>query len=44
MMKTELSTMTGFSMPENYFQVCREENHDGKFYSKINVVDWDSLL
>ena len=44
MMKTELSTLTGFSMPEKYFEVCREENSDGKFYSKINAVDWDNLL
>lgn len=45
MMKTELSSMTGFSMPEKYFQVCREENHrDGKFYSKINAIDWDELV
>ena len=41
MMKTELCTLTGFSMPENYFQVCREEGSDGKFYSKINAIDWD---
>ena len=44
MMKTELSSMTGFSMPDKYFQVCREEAADGKFYSKINAIDWDELV
>ena len=44
MMKTELSSLTGFSMPEKFFQVVREEAADGKFYSKINAVDWDELL
>lgn len=44
MMKTELSSLTGFSMPEKFFRVCREEAADGKFYSKINAVDWDELL
>jgi DNA repair protein RAD50 len=43
MMKVELSSMTGFSMPDRYFQVCREEGADGKFYSKINAMDWDDL-
>jgi len=36
--------MSGFSMPDRYFQVSREENNDGKFYSKIHAVDWDELL
>ena len=44
MMKNELSTMTGFSMPEKYFQVRREEATDGKHYSKIEAIDWDELL
>jgi DNA repair protein RAD50 len=44
MMKTELTAMTGFSMPEKYFQVCREESPDGKFYSKIHAIDWDELV
>ena len=44
MMKTELSSLTGFSMPDKYFQVCREEAADGKFYSKINAIDWDELV
>ena len=44
MMKTELSTHTGFSMPDKYFQVRREEGIDGKHYSKIDAVDWDELL
>ena len=44
MMKTELSTLTGFSMPEKYFQVRREMAADGKYYSKINGIDWDEGL
>ena len=45
MMKTELATHTGFAMPEKYFHVRREEDAtDGKFYSKIDAVDWDELL
>ena len=44
MMKDELSTQTGFSMPEKYFQVFREEANDGKFYSKIQANSWDELL
>lgn len=44
MMKTELSSLTGFSMPEKYFQVRREQGIDGKFYSKIDAVDWDELV
>mmetsp|Transcript_16487 Transcript_16487/g.39219 ORF Transcript_16487/g.39219 Transcript_16487/m.39219 type:complete len:1428 (+) Transcript_16487:133-4416(+) len=44
MMKNELSAHTGFNMPERYFQVQREEcASDGKFYSKINAVDWDEI-
>jgi DNA repair protein RAD50 len=44
MMKTELSSQTGFVMPEKYFQVRREEGTDGKFYSKIDAIDWDELI
>jgi DNA repair protein RAD50 len=44
MMKTELSTQTGFSMPEKYYQVRREEGTDNKFYSKIDSVNWDELV
>lgn len=44
MMKTELATQSGFPMPEKYFQVRREEGADGKFYSKIDAIDWDELL
>jgi hypothetical protein len=44
LMKTELSSQTGFPMPEKYFQVRREEGTDGKFYSKIDAIDWDELL
>jgi len=43
MMKQELSSQTGFNMPERYYQVSREEGHDGRFYSRINAVDWDDL-
>lgn len=45
MMKNELASESGkFPMPEKYFQVRREEGADGKFYSKINAVDWDDLV
>ena len=44
LMKDELSTQTGFSMPETYFNVHRAEASDGKFYSKIDAKDWDELL
>jgi DNA repair protein RAD50 len=44
MLKTELSSQTGFDMPEKYFQVRREEGSDGKFYSKIDAIDWDELV
>lgn len=43
MMKTELSSLTGFSMPEKIFQVRREQHIDGKYYSKIDAVDWSEL-
>lgn len=43
MMKQELSSQTGFDMPERYFQVSREESHDGCYYSKITAVDWDEI-
>jgi DNA repair protein RAD50 len=43
-LKTELSTLTGFAMPEKYFKVRREEAVDGKHYSKIDAIDWDELL
>lgn len=43
MMKQELSAQTGFSMPERYYQVSREQGHDGRFYSKISAIDWDDL-
>lgn len=41
MMKNELQCHSGFVMPEFYFRVCREQSSDGKYYSKINRVDWD---
>jgi DNA repair protein RAD50 len=44
MMKNELSVLTNVSMPEKYFQIHREEGSDGKYYSKIDAVDWEELL
>ena len=44
MMKEQLSVQAGFSMPEKYFEVHREEASDGKYYSKIDAVSWDELL
>ena len=44
MMKTAISTHTGFSMPDKYFQVRQEEGIDGKHYSEIDAMDWDELL
>lgn len=44
MMKSELSTQSNVSMPEKYFQVRREEGMDGKYYSKIDAIDWEELL
>lgn len=44
MMKTEFSSQPGFPMPEKYFQVRREEGSDGKFYSKIDAIDWEELM
>jgi DNA repair protein RAD50 len=41
MMKQELSAQTDFSMPEKYFQVSREADPYGKYYSKIDAIDWD---
>jgi len=43
MMKEELAAHSGFTVPEQYFQVSREEGQDGKFYSRIHAVDWDSI-
>jgi DNA repair protein RAD50 len=44
MMKTELSGLTNFAMPEKYFQVRREATDDGKYYSKIDAIDWEELV
>lgn len=44
MMKSELSTQPNVSMPEKYFQIRREEGMDGKYYSKIDAIDWEELL
>lgn len=43
MMKNELAATAGTSMPERYFQVSREKAEDGKYYSKINALDWDEI-
>ena len=43
MMKLELSSQTGFNMPERYYQVSREEGNDGRYYSRISAIDWDEL-
>lgn len=44
LMKNELSSLTGFSMPDKYFEICREQAPDGKFYSKIHAKDWEDLV
>lgn len=44
MMKSELSSQSNVSMPEKYFQIRREEGMDGKFYSKVDAIDWEELL
>jgi len=44
MMKDELSTQTGVSMPEKYFHVRREQSEDENYYSKIDSVDWEELM
>ena len=44
MMKDELSSQTGFSMPEKYFHVRREQASDQKYYSKIEAINWDELM
>jgi DNA repair protein RAD50 len=41
MMKSELQCHSGFTMPEHYFRVYREQGSDGKYFSKIKLVDWD---
>ena len=43
LMKSELSTHTGFDMPETYFHVSRQEGTDGSYYSKIRAIDWDDI-
>jgi DNA repair protein RAD50 len=43
MLKTEMSSLTTFSMPEKYFRVYREMANDGKFYSKTKAVDWSDV-
>mmetsp|Transcript_33714 Transcript_33714/g.77810 ORF Transcript_33714/g.77810 Transcript_33714/m.77810 type:complete len:409 (-) Transcript_33714:83-1309(-) len=43
MMKEELQALAGVSMPEQYFQLFREQADDGNFYSKIRPVAWEDL-
>jgi hypothetical protein len=44
MMNMELSAMTDFGMPENYFRICRQEDaNSGKFFSHIERIPWDDL-
>ena len=42
-MRDELAKKSGFDMPEKFFQVRREEGADGKFYSKVDKIDWDQF-
>jgi DNA repair protein RAD50 len=44
LMNLELSTSIGFSKPEFYFRIRREEDGTrGRFFSKIDRVSWDEL-
>jgi len=43
MMRNELATQVGFSMPEYFYRISREELHPGRFYSKIERNDWAEL-
>lgn len=45
LLNTELSAISrgDFSMPEKFYKVIREQAHDGKYYSKINALDWGEL-
>lgn len=42
-LKLELMSLSGFSMPEKYFSLCREQATDGKYYSKIKPLGWEDL-
>ena len=42
-MRTELGTQGGFSMPEFYWRISREEMSRGKFYSRIDRLDWEDM-
>ncbi|CAM9113656.1 unnamed protein product [Pylaiella littoralis] len=42
-MRTELGTQGGFSMPEFYWRISREEMSRGKFYSRIDRLNWDDM-
>ncbi|CAM9695145.1 unnamed protein product [Ascophyllum nodosum] len=42
-MRTELGTQGGFSMPEFYWRISREEMKRGKFYSRIDRLDWEDM-
>lgn len=42
-MRTELGTQGGFSMPEFYWRISREEMSRGKFYSRIDRLNWEDM-
>lgn len=45
MMKSELSAISNFSMPEFYFRISRqEEGNTGKYFSHIDRCLWNDLL
>uniref|UniRef100_A0A7S3Y9Z4 DNA repair protein RAD50 n=1 Tax=Heterosigma akashiwo TaxID=2829 RepID=A0A7S3Y9Z4_HETAK len=43
MMRNELASHAGFSMPEYFYRVSREELRAGRFYSRIDRNDWAEL-
>lgn len=44
MVNNSLSSQTGFSMPESFFRVRQQQDtEDGKYYAKIDKIDWDYL-
>eukprot|EP01041_Mallomonas_annulata_P001590 gene1590-3071_t len=44
LMRTELSSLSSFSLPEYYFRVSRqEEGNSGKFFSRIERIPWEDM-
>ena len=44
LMRTELSSLSSFSLPEYYFRVSRqEEGNTGKYFSKIDRIPWEDM-